>query len=136
MDLVNWDIMNENTKFKAIVLTNSLTLKMLKADIDNADIELIGVSKESEFISYLQSEHFDIVLIDNLYKEAENICYSVCEIAPIAILVREAEVDWHKLMTWEADGFVSEDCGRTEFITRIKAISRSRRKSPGLIKSK
>jgi DNA-binding response OmpR family regulator len=129
--------MSINAKIRVMALGNTLTLKRLNACTVNNGVDIVGLSQTPEAIALLQSERFDVVLIDSLLEEAANACRYICDIAciPIAILVRETEANWQKLCSWEVDGFVPEESSKIELVARIKAISRRCARDTGMVKS-
>jgi DNA-binding response OmpR family regulator len=118
--------MAENMKLKVMALGNIKTIKRLYASMDNDGIDLVGISGVSEAFARLEQENFDVILIDSLIEEVGVACRYICKLAcaPIALLFREREANWQKLCMLEVDGFVPEDSGKKELVSRIKAISR------------
>jgi len=77
-------------------------------------------------VTLLETEPCDIVIVDNLMKNAEAICETAAVItrAPVALLLRESVADWKKLRSLEVDGYLPDTAGTLELMARIKAFSR------------
>jgi DNA-binding response OmpR family regulator len=118
------------TKPKVLALGTAVTLKRLGAyDVDH-DIDLIGISSKNELVELVRHEHFDVILVDILHEQASAICRYLLEMnsSPVALLVRDAEVNWQDLCSWPVDGFISDDSGKTEMVARVTALARRCRK--------
>jgi DNA-binding response OmpR family regulator len=122
--------MSSDIKPRVLALGTATTLKRLCAyDVDH-NFDLTGLSNKNELIELAQRDHFDVILVDVLYDEASGICRQLTEMncAPVALLVREAEVNWQDLCSWSVDGFVSDDSTKIEMVARLMALARRSRR--------
>jgi hypothetical protein len=119
-------------KLKVIALGTATTLKRLQVYVSDGEIVLVGFTSMVGVVSRLEQEYFDVVLIDSLHPEAFSSCR--CTVAMncsiVALLVRETEANWQNLGSWEVDGFISDESGKTEMVARIMALARRSRKVP------
>ncbi len=115
-----------NTKLKIIALGTSATLNWLSASISGEELDLKTFLHANEVFECLRQEKFDLVLIDMLHEEAAEACTRFVELdrAPVALVIRETEVDWQKLCYWEVDGFISDAASKNEIVARILALIR------------
>jgi hypothetical protein len=125
-------VMSFAAKLKVIALGTATTLKRLDVYVSDGEFVLVGFTRMSDVISRLEQEYFDVVLIDSLHDEALNSCRCTVEMncALVALLVRETEANWQNLGSWEVDGFISDESGKTEMVARITALARRSRKVP------
>lgn len=116
----------DNLSIKAMALSSRGSLKSLLQSLNDQGVDLVCTPGIGEAVSCVQGERFDIILVDSLLDGAANTCRSMFEtgVAPVALLVRDKEADWQSLCSWDVDGFVAEDSGKTEIVARIKAIAR------------
>ncbi|MBN1189553.1 MAG: hypothetical protein JXA46_07370 [Dehalococcoidales bacterium] len=95
-------------------------------------IDLAGFPLFRDFLSRLQQDQFDAILIDSLQDEAFSACGYLIKNSnlPIALLIREREVNWKKLASWEVDCFISDEATNREMAARIVAVARRKNKIP------
>jgi DNA-binding response OmpR family regulator len=118
--------MSIKSKLRVMAIGSLMTHLRLSTSLADNNVDLTCLSQTPEAILHLQQERYDIIIIDSLLEEAGYICqclYSIAK-APIALLVRETEVNWQKLGSWEVDGFLPENSSQVELLARLKAIAR------------
>jgi DNA-binding response OmpR family regulator len=115
-------------KIKILAVGSQIMLHRLTARLDHDEVSLIACSSTGEIPQILEQEHFDVVIIDDLFNDTEAICQNANQAGktPVAVLFRKTETDWKKLRTLEVDGFFPDEAGRSELMARIRAVSRRR----------
>ena len=114
------------TQLRILAFGSPVMISRLTDLVNQEEVKITGYSEASAGITLLEKEPFDIIIIDNLAKDAESICQNaIClATAPVALFLRESVADLHKLRDVEVDGFLPDGTGRAEFMARIKAFFR------------
>jgi DNA-binding response OmpR family regulator len=120
------------TKPKVLALVTATTLERLKAYDAGCNFDLLPVFELKQAAAFIQQDKLDLVLVDIMHEEARSACAELMQIssAPVALMVREARVDWKDLCSWPVDGFVSDDAGKIEMVARVLALTRRYPKTP------
>jgi DNA-binding response OmpR family regulator len=115
-------------KIKILAVGCQTMLHRLTARLDHDEVSLKSCSSTSEIPQILEQEHFDVVIIDDLFNDTEAICQNADQAGktPVAVLFRKTQTDWKKLKTLDVDGFFPDEAGRPELMARIRAFSRRR----------
>jgi DNA-binding response OmpR family regulator len=115
-------------KIKILAVGSQIMLHRLTARLDQDEISLKACTSTGEIPQILEQEHFDVVIIDDLFNDTEAICQNASQAGkpPVAVLFRKSETDWKKLRTLDVDGFFPDEAGRPELMARIRAFSRRR----------
>jgi DNA-binding response OmpR family regulator len=113
-------------KLKILAFGSQIMLHRLTARVDKDEVSLTDCSEASAAENILGKEQFDMVIVDNLVKDAEAICQDVFDAAkvPVALMLRESGADWRKLRKLNVDGYLPDEAGSAELMARIKAFSR------------
>jgi DNA-binding response OmpR family regulator len=113
-------------KLKVLAFGNQLMLRRLVSLVDEDEVAVTGCFAAAEAFEKLNKEHFDLIIIDQLVKEAEQICRYIASITcvPVAIMMQENFADWNALRKLEVNGYLPDDKGSEELMARIRAYSR------------
>ena len=112
---------------KILALGNETMTRRLIASLAGGGIEVVGLAEMGEAVDLLEQERFDLAIVDSLIGEAGMFCYCISKLGhvPVALMIREA-VDWTKLQSLDADGFIPDWVGKAEMTARLRAIVRRR----------
>lgn len=111
---------------RILAFGNGIMARRLTASLVNDEIEVVDPSEMREAVALLKQGRFDLAIVDSLIGEAGAFCHCVSELGcvPVAVMIREAQVDWRKLRPLDADGFIPDWVGRAELAARLRAIVR------------
>lgn len=75
----------------------------------------------------LQTEKFDMVIVDNLLKDAQTVCENafVLNGSPVTLLLQGQPVTWRNLESTAVDGFLLDNGTGLELMARIRAYLRN-----------
>jgi DNA-binding response OmpR family regulator len=113
-------------KLKVLALGNQIMLHRLVAQVDENEVAVTGCSETAEVTERLSKEHYDMIIVDHLVKDAEQVCRDVINgiHVPVAVVMQEKLADWKALRKLEVDGYLPDDKGSDELMARIRAYSR------------
>lgn len=113
-------------EMRILAFGNEIMTRRLTASLPDDGIEVVGLSEMQEAVALLKQEKFDLAIVDSLIVEAGMFCRYISELGhvPVALVIREAQADWMKLQSLDADGFIPDWVGRAELTARLKAIVR------------
>ncbi len=111
---------------RILAFGNEIMTRRLTASLTGDGIEVVGLSEMRDAVALLKQERFDLAVVDSLIGEAGAFCHCVSELGcvPVAVMIREAQGDWRKLRSLDADGFIPDWVGRAELAARLRAIVR------------
>ena len=111
---------------RILAFGSEIMIRRLTASLAGDGTEVLGLSEMREAVALLKQERFDLAVVDSLIGEAGAFCHCVSELGcvPVAVMIREAQVDWRKLRPLDADGFIPDWVGRAELAARLRAIVR------------
>jgi hypothetical protein len=118
--------MNRQMPLKILAFASRITLMRLHELVKSEDILIRGFSDPSDTLTKLESEYFDMVIVDDRADNSEAVlrttfCFAE---APVAVLLQESTADWRKLRNLPVDGFLPDGVGSLEFLARLKAFLR------------
>ena len=118
--------MPNNVKQKILAIGNPMMVCRLSAKIDTEKFAVTGCENSTEAVTLLEHEHFDMVIVDNLVRNAEKVCKNAAIISdsPVALLLQDKLVDWRGLGELKVDGFILDGGTKAEFMARIRAYIR------------
>ena len=99
-------------------------------------VEITGVSDVNELPVKIRNGQIDIILVNGLKGDADTICESIkgfCRL-PIALLVRDKQVNWNEMDYLIIDGFIPEQATGLELKARLDAILRRSKPTQNIIK--
>jgi DNA-binding response OmpR family regulator len=113
-------------RLKILAFGSHLMIHRLKARVDHDEVSITGCTEASEAFSFLKQDEFDIIIVDNLMKEAQSVCRNAVGLAkaPVTLILQEKAADWQKLRGVVVDGYLPDEAGSVELMARIKAYSR------------
>ena len=111
---------------RILAFGNEIMTRRLTASLSRDGVEVVGLSEMQEAVALLKQERFDLAIVDGLIGEAGTFCRCISELGrvPVALILREVQVDWRKLQSLDADGFIPDWVGRAEMTARLRAIVR------------
>ncbi len=111
---------------KILVIGDKKMTAELKAFSGKGGIQLVDFSRLPEAIDAADLEEFDVAVVDSMMREADTLCrhISASRNVPVLAMIRGADVDWKKLQSLNADGYIPQDIGPSEFLARVRAILR------------
>lgn len=104
------------------LLAQRLTL-VLRSDHDIKVAHLVYLPFA---LGLIKQNKFDMVIVDYLIDEVVDVCYQICGLArvPVVLMLREKEADWKKLYNIRVDGFLAEEASGSEILARVYSLSR------------
>ena len=101
-------------------------LRRLMSRVDKDEIAVTGCNETTEAIDKLRKEKFDMVIVDNFVRDAEQVCLQTINYTqvPVAVMLQEKIADWSALQNLEVNGYLPDEGGRDELMARIRAFSR------------
>jgi DNA-binding response OmpR family regulator len=113
-------------KQKILVIGNPMMVRRLSSKIDREQFSMIGYDNPDEAVSLLQNEQFDLVIVDNLVRNADLVCFRTSAMGdiPVTLLLQCKPVDWRNLETLKVDGFLLDSGTNAEFNARLRAYIR------------
>ena len=111
---------------RVIAFGNKMMIRRLTTSLARGGIEVVSLSEVSEAVALLKQERFDLVIVDGLMEEAGLVCHCISELRyiPVVLMIREAQADWRKLQSLDADGFIPDWAGQAELAARLRSIAR------------
>ena len=111
---------------KLMAIGDQRMLTELAAFLDRNSIELVGFAEVSAALAALKPAQFDAVVVDSSLAEAATVCRCVNDLedTPLVVMIRGAKVDWAKLQSLNADGYILPGTGRSELVARLRAVLR------------
>lgn len=113
-------------KINILAFGTPIMLHRLLVQLDKDEAEVTSYSGAAEAIEKMSSQHFDIVLVDQFVKDAEQVCRTAFNITrvPVVVIIQEKFADWKALRKLEVDGYIPDDKGSDELMARIRAYTR------------
>lgn len=91
------------------------------------EMELVSFNQVGEAVAVLRQEKFDVSIVDSLTRDVEMLCRQINALRNILLVVMlRGGVDWKRLQSLNADGFIPPGAGRSELAARLKAVLRRR----------
>ncbi len=112
---------------KVAVFGRKVVIKKILDSLGGNGLDVAVASEEPDIRAVLnQIDYYDMVIVDSLAEGAEAICNCREEFRsiPFVLVVKGRQVDWRKLQSFDAQGYISEGAGKEEFAARIRAIMR------------
>ena len=99
-------------------------------------VEITGVSDVNELPGQIGNGQIDIILVNGLKGGTNTICESIKGVCllPIALLVRDKQVNWSEIDYLTIDGFIPEQATGVELKARLDAILRRCKPTQNIIK--
>jgi hypothetical protein len=116
---------------KILAIGSPIMVRRLQNRIDLNQFKVIPCHNSGEAENILASEEIDMVIIGDLFSEAESICRraAIKNDTPVALLLQEKPVNWRERGHLKVDGFLSDGGTNAEMTARIRALIR---RKPGL----
>lgn len=92
-------------------------------------ISVISISDGfAEIIDLLETDRFNLAIIDSHAEEAKVAYYRINEFGaiPVVFIVSDRKADWNRIQSLDAFGYLPEHTGDRELAARLKTILRRR----------
>ncbi len=112
---------------KVAVFGRRMVIQKILDSLGGNGLEVAVAPEEPDIGAVLsQIDYYDMVIVDSLAEEAEATCNRLDDFRdiPLVLVIKGKQVDWRKLQSFDAQGYISEGAGKEEFAARIKAIMR------------
>jgi DNA-binding response OmpR family regulator len=111
---------------KVLFLGNDLLAQRIMTVLTRENIKVTYLKEPSLAIRHLKKKKCDLVIVDSLLSNVEKICYDICGLCcvPLILMVDESRVSWKTLSNIDTDGFISEDASDNELLVRVNALCR------------
>lgn len=112
---------------KIVVIGRETMIKRIKLLMAEHGVEVKGASGRLEEISLLHQQNGAVLaVVDTVAQEAEAACHYITEswCIPLVLIVDDMHINWRKLNSFNASGYIAETSGDTELVSRLNAMVR------------
>lgn len=112
---------------RILVFGREKTIKRLSVFLAKEGIEVVGISDGLDKMMAVQKQsRFDLAILDSWAEEAEAACHHIHKFwgTPLVLIVNKRQVDWKRMQSLGANGYLPEEAGEVELAARIRATLR------------
>jgi len=111
---------------KILVIRDGLPDQRLTAALKTEGITVDTVNELRLALESVQTKHYDLAIIDSLFKNAEQVCDCIFNLTsiPVTLMLSDTVNDWKLLSTFKVKGFLPKEASNNELRSRVKAACR------------